>query len=60
VFRKDVDPVDLHMTISALSFFNVANRPTFSTIFKCDMASAKSLSVRCAQVADIVLRYVRA
>ena len=43
VFRKDVDPVDLHMTISALSFFNVANRPTFSTIFKRDMTSAKSL-----------------
>jgi len=60
VFRKDVDPVDLHMTISALSFFNVANRPTFSTIFKRDMTSAKSLSVRRAQVVDIVLRYVRA
>ena len=59
VFRKDVDPVDLHMTISALSFFNVANRPTFSTIFKRDMTSAKSLSARRAQVVDTVLRYVK-
>jgi AcrR family transcriptional regulator len=59
VFRNDVDPVDLHMTISALSFFNVANRPTFSTIFKRDMTSSKSLSARRAQVVDTVLRYVK-
>src|SRR5215510_9734914 len=36
-FRRDIDPVELHMTISALGFFNVANRATFSTIFKRDM-----------------------
>jgi hypothetical protein len=40
-FRRDIDPVDLHMSISALCFFNVANRATFSTIFKRDMASRK-------------------
>jgi AcrR family transcriptional regulator len=28
VFRRDIDPVDLHMSISALCFFNVANRAT--------------------------------
>jgi AcrR family transcriptional regulator len=60
IFRQNVDPVDLHMTISALSFFNVANRPTFSTIFKHDMASDKSHAARRAQVIDIVLRYVGA
>ena len=59
IFRKDVDPVDLHMTISALSFFNVANRPTFSTIFKRDMASAKAQTARRAQVVETVLRYVK-
>lgn len=30
----DMDPIDLHMSISALCFFNVANRHTFSAIFK--------------------------
>lgn len=59
IFRQDVDPVDLHMTISALSFFNVANRPTFSTIFKRDMGSSKALATRRAQVVDTVLRYVK-
>lgn len=60
VFRHDVDPVDLHMSISALCIFNVANRATFSTIFKRDMASPKALTTRRAQVVDTLLRYVKA
>jgi AcrR family transcriptional regulator len=59
VFRRDVDPVDLHMSISALCFFNVANRATFSTIFKQDMASPRALAARRAQVVDTILLYVR-
>ena len=58
-FRKDLDPVDLHMSISALCFFNVANRATFSTIFKRDMASSRALALRRSQIADLILRYVR-
>ena len=30
VFRRDVDAVNLHMSISALCFYNVSNRHTFS------------------------------
>lgn len=33
VFRPGVDPLVVHWQISALSFFNVSNRPTFSRIF---------------------------
>ena len=58
-FRSDVDPIDLHMSISALCIFNIANRATFSTIFKRDMASPKALNVRRAQVVDVIARYVR-
>jgi AcrR family transcriptional regulator len=58
-FRRDIDPVDLHMSISALCIFNVANRATFSTIFKRDMASSKALAARRDQVVDTILRYVR-
>ena len=57
-FRRDVDPIDLHMSISALCIFNIANRATFSTIFKRDMASPKALNARRAQVVDIIARYV--
>jgi len=60
VFRKDLDPVDIHMTISALCFFNVSNRATFSEIFDRDMGSATELAKRRAIVIDTVLRYVRA
>jgi AcrR family transcriptional regulator len=59
-FRRGLDPIDLHMTMSALSFFNVSNRATFSAIFKVDMASAQALAVRRAQVIDVVMRYVLA
>jgi AcrR family transcriptional regulator len=59
VFRANLDPIDLHMSISALCFFNVANRATFSTIFKRDMASRKALAARRAQIAELIVRYVR-
>ena len=58
LFRRDVDPIELHMSISALGIFNVANRATFSTIFKRDMSSARARAVRRRQVVDIILRHV--
>lgn len=36
-FRPDIDATLLHWQISALSFFNVANRPTFSALFGNDL-----------------------
>jgi AcrR family transcriptional regulator len=59
VFRARLDPVDLHMSISALCFFTVANRATFSTIFKADMVSPKALATRRAQLVELIVRYVR-
>jgi AcrR family transcriptional regulator len=59
LFRPGIEAIDLHMTISALCVFNVANRATFSTIFKHDMASPQALAKRRAEVAEIVWRYVR-
>jgi AcrR family transcriptional regulator len=59
VFRDNLDPIDLHMSISALSNFNIVNRATFSTIFKHDMASPRALAARRAQVIDLLVRYVR-
>jgi len=58
MFRDDVDIIDLHMTISALCFFNVSNRATFSQIFKRDMAAPEILSKRRETVIDLVIRYL--
>src|SRR5204862_1603328 len=60
LFRAGLDPVDIHMTISALCFFNVSNRATFSLIFERDMTSPKALAKRRAIVVETILRYVRA
>jgi len=47
------------MTISALCFYSVSNRHTFSTIFKVDMTSAKALAARKRSVIATVLAAVR-
>jgi AcrR family transcriptional regulator len=60
VFRADLDPVDLHMSISALSFYNVSNRHTFSFIFDRDLAAPEVHAARRASVVDTILRYVSA
>ena len=59
VFRSGIDAVDLHMSISALSFFNVANRHTFSLIFKRDLETAAAIAARRKSICDMVVRFVR-
>ncbi len=59
VFRSGVDMVDLHMSISALSFFNTANRHTFSLIFKRDLESPAALIARRDSIIEMVVRFVR-
>jgi AcrR family transcriptional regulator len=58
-FRDGIDEVDLHMSISALCFFNVSNRATFSCIFKREMATPDALARRREIVIDTIMRYVK-
>ncbi|MBL8360575.1 MAG: TetR family transcriptional regulator [Rubrivivax sp.] len=59
VFRAGLDPVDLHMSISALSVFNVANRHTFALIFGRDMESAPAQIARRDSIIEMIVRFVR-
>ena len=59
VFRQDVDLTDLHMSISALCFYNVSNRYSFSTIFKADMTSPGALAARRESIAATIVASVR-
>ena len=59
VFRAGLDPVDLHMSISALSVFNIANRHTFSLIFQQDFDSSASIVARRDNVIEMIVRFVR-
>ena len=58
-FRSDVDPIDLHMSVSALCFYNVSNRYTFGTIFKTDMSGAAALERRKQSIIATILASVR-
>ena len=58
VFRAGLDPIDIHASISALSFFNVSNRYTFDLIFKRKGHAPKALAARRQSVIDMVLRFV--
>jgi AcrR family transcriptional regulator len=59
VFRGGLDPVDLHMSISALSVFNVANRHTFSLIFKRDLELPEAIAARRDSIVEMIVRFVR-
>jgi AcrR family transcriptional regulator len=58
LFRSGIDPVDLHLTISALGFFYISNRYTFGTIFSYDMTSPRASERRKNIIVDMILRYV--
>ncbi len=59
VFREESTRSGLHMTISALCFYNVSNRYTLRAIFGIDTSVAKTRNKRREQVVDAILAYVR-
>ena len=58
-FRRDVDPLQLYLSIVALGHFTVANRHTLSTIFGTDLGSEAALDAREAHALALVLGYLR-
>jgi AcrR family transcriptional regulator len=59
VFRKDVDPVHIHLLIISLCFYRVSNRHTWRVIFKRDLESAKDAKLQKKMTVDAVLAYLR-
>jgi AcrR family transcriptional regulator len=59
-FRAGLDPVELHWQISALCFFNVSNRATFSKIFGRDFGATEALAALRHNSVEMVLRFVSA
>jgi len=60
VFRPGLDAVDIHASISALTFFNVSNRHTFALIFKGDEGNTAFNATRRASITEMVVRFMRA
>lgn len=57
-FRRGIDPVDLHLNMTALAFYNVSNQFTFAHNFGIDMTSPEAIARRATQVADIIIAWV--
>jgi AcrR family transcriptional regulator len=58
LFRRNLDPLELHWQISALCFFNVSNRATFSKIFGRDFGATEAQTALRKNVVDMIVRYV--
>lgn len=58
LFRDDVEPLELHWQISALSFFNVSNRATFSRIFGDSLYRPEGQEALRRHAVELVLRFV--
>ncbi|GKY86514.1 TetR/AcrR family transcriptional regulator [Sinisalibacter aestuarii] len=57
-FRPGLDPTELHWQISALSFFNVSNKPTFSALFGKALYSRAGQTALRDHAVEMILRYV--
>jgi AcrR family transcriptional regulator len=57
-FRGGIDPLQLYVSIAALSYFYLSNNHTLSAIFGRDLLSAKSRNERLTHMCDLILGYV--
>lgn len=59
VFRRDVDPVQLYISIAALGYFYLSNIHTLSTIFDTDLSHIAMIQEREAHAVAMVLDHLR-
>ncbi|MBI3702814.1 MAG: TetR family transcriptional regulator [Rhizobiales bacterium] len=59
VFRANIDPIDLYISISSLSAYYVAHQHTLNAIFHTDVMQPKRLQQREDHIAEMVLRFVK-
>jgi AcrR family transcriptional regulator len=58
-FKRQIDPLDLHLMISALCFYRVSNRLTFGTIFDCNLADPRLRERQRRMITDTVAGYLK-
>ena len=59
VFRDDLDPNQVYISIAALGYYYLNNRHTLSVIYGFDLGARDALERRRAVIVDIVLSYLR-
>ena len=60
LFRDDVDPIQLYVSITAMSYFHVSNRYTLSAMFDKDLGDPDWLELRRAHAQDVILTWLTA
>jgi AcrR family transcriptional regulator len=58
LFRPGLNPLDLHLSISAPSFYNVSNRASIRQVFRHDMGLPDALAARRRSVVESLLRFM--
>src|ERR1700687_2771184 len=58
VFRREVDPIQLFISITAFSYFHVSNRYTLSAMFDKDLSDPKWLKARRMHARDMVVTWL--
>ena len=58
LFRSGLDPVDVHMLISAFCFFRVSNQYTFGIVFQRDLSSPKFRQRHRTMISEVVLGWL--
>jgi TetR/AcrR family transcriptional regulator len=58
VFRDNVDPVDLYLSISGLAYFFLSNQHTLSWLLDRDLAARRRVLKRRQHVVEMVLSYL--
>lgn len=58
LFRGGVDPLQLYISIAALSYFYLSNNDTLSAVFGRDLSTPKAKVERLQHMTDIVLGYL--
>ncbi|MGJ8532720.1 MAG: TetR family transcriptional regulator [Alphaproteobacteria bacterium] len=58
LFRDDIDPVELYITIASLCYFPVSNQHTLRSVFKVPI-DAPWLAQRSEMISDMVVQYLK-
>src|SRR5437868_14275514 len=59
IFRKEISPVHLYISIAGLSYFYFSNTPTLSAIFGKDLSTRAARQARRKHVVDLVMHSLR-
>ena len=58
IFRGNVDPIQLYVTITAFSYFHVSNRHTLSLMFDKDLGDPAWLEDRRMHTHDVIMTWL--